>query len=611
MTTTIPGATYLGDQRWHFRVWAPFRKRVDLHVFGPNDRLVPLTKAGRGYYEADAEISARDARYAYRLDDQTERPDPCSRFQPEGVHQPSALFDVDGFAWEDGAWTGLSWREYILYELHVGTFTTEGTFEAVIPHLESLRRLGITTIELMPVAQFPGSRNWGYDGVYPFAVQNSYGGPRGLQRLVNACHRIGLAAVLDVVYNHLGPEGNYLADFGPYFTDAYKTPWGAAINLDGPYSDEVREFWITNALYWQTKFHIDALRLDAVHAIKDFSARPFLQELASAVRGRARELHRPCFVVAESNLNDPRIIRSEASGGYGLDAQWNDDFHHALHALLTGERSGYYEDFGELAHLVEAFRNAFVYTGQYSVFRKRRHGRSPDGTESEQFVVYAQNHDHIGNRLLGERLSQLVDFARLKLAAGVVLLSPFIPLLFMGEEYGETAPFAYFVSHSDPQLIEAVRRGRREEFASFQWQGEVPDPQSENTFQQCKLQRQRTQESGLGVLESFYRELTMLRKSCPSLAVHDKRSIEVLGFEKERTLFVRRWYQGSETALIANFSDAGVELPALPLSSGPWTKRLDSAAERWNGPGSVTPEKLPAPGAIFSPRAFSLFEQTR
>ena len=316
----------------------------------------------------------------------------------------------------------------MLYELHVGTFTAQGTFDAIVPHLDELKDLGITSIELMPVAQFPGDRNWGYDGVYPFAVQNSYGGPEGLKRLVNACHQRGLAVTLDLVYNHLGPEGNYLQDFGPYFTDRYRTPWGSAINFDGPESDEVRRFFIENALYWVTEFRVDALRLDAVHGIFDFSALHFLQELAAAVHEQAEQLNRRIYVIAESDLNDVRIVRSPELGGYGLDAQWNDDFHHALHTLLTGERTGYYEDFGRIQDLAKAFAEGFVYSGAYSPARRRRHGNSSKDLAAPRFVVFAQNHDQVGNR---HRLSALVSFEWLKLAAAVVLLSPFIPLLFI------------------------------------------------------------------------------------------------------------------------------------------------------------------------------------
>ena len=445
-----------------------------------------MARRRRGYHEVLVDGVEPGTLYRYRLDGTLERPDPASRCQPEDVHGPSQVVDSH-FDWDDSAWCGIPLREYILYELHVGTFTPEGTFEAIIPYLPELKALGITAIELMPIAQFPGQRNWGYDGVYPFAVQHSYGGPDGLKRLVQACHRHGLAVVLDVVYNHLGPDGNYLGDYGPYFTERYKTPWGGALNFDGPYSDEVRRFFIDNALFWVTEFRIDALRLDAVHAILDHSAQPFLQELGLALQARAEHMNRRIYAIAESALNDTRIIRSRELGGYGLDAQWNDDFHHALRVLLTDDRGGYYQDFGELGHLAKAFREGFVYAGDYSAYRRRRHGHSSRHMPAQQFVVFAQNHDQVGNRMFGERLSQLVSLEALKLAASAVLLSPFIPLLFMGEEYGEVAPFQYFISHLDPQLVDAVRRGRREEFAAFAWQGEPPDPQDIATFQRAKL----------------------------------------------------------------------------------------------------------------------------
>jgi len=364
------GASYLGANRYQFWVWAPFAEKVEVHMSHPQDRILALRSAGRGYHHEVFEGITPGTLYRYRLDGIQERPDPASRFQPHGVHGPSQVVDTR-FPWDDHTWHGIPLEDYIIYELHVGLFTAEGTFEAVIPFLDELKDLGVTAIEVMPIAQFPGERNWGYDGAYPFAVQNSYGGPEGLKRLVNASHHRGLAVVLDVVYNHMGQEGNYLADFGHYFTDRYVTPCGPAINFDGPHSDDVRRFFIQNALYWITEFHMDALRIDAVHAIMDFSARPFLEEMASAVHQRAHELNRQAYLIAENALNDTRLVRSRERGGYALDAQWNDDFHHALHSLLTGEQTGYYQDFGESQHLVKAFREGFVYSGQYSKYRQR------------------------------------------------------------------------------------------------------------------------------------------------------------------------------------------------------------------------------------------------
>jgi maltooligosyltrehalose trehalohydrolase len=491
----------------------------------------------------------------------------------------------------------------------VGTFTPEGTFEAIIPHLDELNELGITAVELMPVAQFPGNRNWGYDGVYPFAVQNSYGGPEGLKRLVNKCHGRGLAVVLDVVYNHLGPEGNYLGDFGPYFTDRYRAPWGSSINFDGPRSDDVRHFFIENALYWVTEFHIDALRIDAVHAIPDFSAQPFLAELASAVHDQAEQLKRRIYLIAESDLNDTRVIRSRELGGYGLDAQWNDDFHHALHTLLTGEREGYYQDFGSIGHLAKAFREGFVYSGQYSSYRQRRHGNPSRDIPAHQFVVFAQNHDQVGNRMWGERLSELVCLERMKLAAGVVLLSPSIPLMFMGEEYGETAPLSYFISHSDPDLIEAVRRGRREEFAAFGWADEPPDPQDESTFLRAKLNHDLRRKGAHRMLLELYGELIRLRKEIPALASLSKANMEISDYEREMVLIIKRWSGTDEAIAVFHFGKVLTSI-RVPFPKGKWRKRLDSADERWQGLGSNVPPEFVSDGEAalsLSPRAFVLF----
>jgi len=580
------GAAYLGEGRCRFCVWAPLSEKVAVHVISPKKRVIPLRSGERGYHHGIVEGVPPGTRYRYRLGGGRERPDPASRFQPQGVHGPSGVVD-SRFPWDDGRWRGLPLRDYIIYELHAGLFSTEGTFEGVIPRLEELRDLGITAIELMPVAQFPGSRNWGYDGVYPFAVQNSYGGPEGLKNLVNACHRRELAVILDVVYNHLGPEGNYLADFGPYFTERYRTPWGWAINFDGAHSNEVRRFFIENAIYWIREFHIDALRIDAVHAIMDFSARPFLEELACAVHEEAEESNRGIFIIAESTLNDPRVIQPRERGGWGLDAQWNDDFHHALHALLTGEHDGYYRDFGELEHLGKAFREGFVYSGEYSAFRERSHGRSSRHLPAHQFVVFAQNHDQVGNRMRGERLSGLVSFEALKLAAGAVLTSPFIPLLFMGEEYGEESPFAYFVDHADPALIEAVRTGRREEFRAFTWQGEVPDPQDRETFSQCKLKWHHRGKGPSRALLGFYRHLIRLRKEIPALGHLSKEGIEVWRAE-EGLLLVRRRHEESHVCALMNFSSRELAY-RIEFGPGRWRKLIDSSEKRWMGPGSSMP----------------------
>ncbi|MFC1939466.1 malto-oligosyltrehalose trehalohydrolase [Chloroflexota bacterium] len=602
------GASYLGNGQCQFMVWAPLLSRVAVHIVLPKELTVPLEKDGQGYHQAIVDGIEPGSQYFYRLDDQKERPDPASRFQPQGVHGPSQVVDSH-FPWEDQGWSGLPLEEYIVYELHVGIFTTEGTFGAIIPHLDELRDLGITAVELMPVAQFPGNRNWGYDGVYPFAVQDSYGGPEGLKHLVNTCHQKGLAVILDVVYNHFGPEGNYIGDFGPYFTNRYKTPWGAPLNFDGPYSDHVRRFFIENAIYWLSEFHIDALRLDALHSILDISACPFIEELAASFHEKAKQLKRQAYLIGESAANDVRFIKPQESGGYGLDAQWNDDFHHSLHVLLTGEQAGYYQDFGQLQHLVKALQEGFVYSRQYSHYRQRRHGVSSRDIPSQRFVVFTQNHDQVGNRAQGERLSKLVSFEALKLAAGIVLLSPFIPLIFTGEEYGETAPFPYFVNHSEPELIEAVRKGRREEFAHFGWHGELPDPQDEATFLSARINHNLRDEGQHHILLKFYKELIRLRKQVPALAHLSKDSLEIKGDEENKTIFLRRWKDGDEIIAVFNFADDPLSM-SLPVPSGRWQKCLYSADERWQGKGSTVLDLIIPPGEYtlnLAPESFVLF----
>ena len=603
------GATWLADNRCRFRVWAPHSERVDLHLVGPVERFIPMEAGAFGYYKTTVENIAHGARYFYRLASGKEYPDPASRYQPEGVHGPSAAIH-DSFNWEDSNWTGIPIENYVIYELHVGTFTPEGTFDAAIPHLRDLAGIGITAIELMPIAQFSGTRNWGYDGVHPFAVQNSYGGPQGLKRLVNACHQLGLAVILDVVYNHVGLEGNYLPNFGPYFTDRYKTPWGPAVNFDDAHSDHVRHFFISNALEWITDYHVDALRLDAIHAIFDHSALTFLEELGAAIGERALQLNRIVPVIAESSLNDTRIIRPPELGGYGLHAQWNDDFHHSLHVLLTQERNGYYADFGSLQDMTRAFAEGFVYSGQHSAFRGRRHGSSSRSLPAAKFVVYAQTHDQVGNRMLGERLSQLVSFDACKLAASAVFLSPFVPLLFMGEEYGETAPFQYFISHSDPGLIEGVRRGRKTEFAEFLWRGEPPDPQDENTFQRSKLNHSLKNNPRHQTLLAFHGELIRLRKTQPALRSLNKDRMEVTSFDEERVLTVRRWNETDEVLGIFNFNDGPVaQFHGVPC--GAWRKLFDSSESRWIGPGPSAPDVLDSRGAglTLQPYGVLLYEK--
>jgi len=548
---------------------------------------------GDGYHAAILKNIEPGAPYMFRLDGELDRPDPAARLQGDGVHAPSRVVDL-GYDWQDVGWRGVPRHAYVIYELHVGTFSRAGTFAGIVPELRRLKELGVTAIELMPVAQFPGTRNWGYDGVYPFAAQASYGGPKGLQRLVDECHRAGLAVILDVVYNHLGPEGNYLADFGPYFTDRYRTPWGPALNFDGPECEGVRAFFMQNALMWLEDFHIDALRLDAAHAIIDRSAKPFLEELADAVHGRGEELGRHLYLIAESDLNDPRMVRPSTLGGHGLDGMWCDDFHHAAHVLLTGEKAGYYADYGEVEQMAQAFRWGMVNPGGFSEFRKRRHGRPAPDFRPDQGVVCLQNHDQIGNRLMGERLTALVGFEQQKLAAGLLCGSPFIPLLFMGEEYGEKAPFQYFVDHGDEALLEAIRRGRREEFKSFGWSTEPPDPGARETLERCVLNHELRHTGQHAVLYRLYETLLRQRPRLAPRVLGDFAMDDTVAFEAQRVLFVRR-----EGRLCMAFNFSGrPERVRLPVPPGPWERLVSSAETEWQGPGTELPAKVESNGEL-------------
>ena len=469
-------------QRW---LWAPNAEQVTAVIDGVE---VPAWRGDGGWWRVADRRLQPGCDYQFRLNGAGPLPDPRSEMQPYGVHGPSRIVDHQRFCWTDQGWQPAPLSAAVIYELHVGTFSRAGTFDGVIDNLEYLASLGVTHLQLMPVCAFPGEWGWGYDGVCLFAPHTAYGGPDGLKRLVNAAHGHGLAVLLDVVYNHLGPDGNYLAQFGPYFTDAYRTPWGEAVNLDGAHSHEVRRFFIDNARMWLRDYHIDGLRLDAVHAFHDRSAVHFLEELGDAVHELGRELGRHVVVIAESDLNDPKLLRPREAGGFGLDAQWSDDFHHAIHAYLTGERQGYYADFGSLEQLATSLRHGFVYRGQYSHFRRRPHGRSTPLPSPKKLLCYIQNHDQVGNRARGERLSSLVCAERYMTAATLMLTSPFIPMIFQGEEWYASSPFRYFTAHTRPELAEAVRRGRRQEFADFGWSPEaIADPQDTETFQASKL----------------------------------------------------------------------------------------------------------------------------
>ena len=514
------GACRLPDGSVLWRIWAPHSDAATLVLVRAEGRAeIAMQPAGHGYFVHRGGQVEEGLRYVYRLGDGQEHSDPASRWQPEGVHRPSAVFSPGHFTWSDNDWHGVPREDLAIYELHVGAFTPQGTFDAIIPRLGPLRELGVTAIELMPVAQFPGDRNWGYDGACPFAVQASYGGPHGLQRLVDAAHGQRMGVILDVVHNHLGPEGNYLACYGPYFTDRYRTAWGTAVNFDGPECDAVRQFFIDNACMWIRDFHLDGLRLDAVHAVFDLSARHILADIEEAVHAEAFRQNRGVHVIAESDQNDTRLVNAPQQGGYGLDAVWSDDFHHCVHSVLARERDGYYQDFGRLAHLAKAYNEVFVYDGCYSTFRRRRYGSRVGKIDRTRFVVCVQNHDQVGNRAQGDRFGTLLAPEAQRLACALLLLSPCTPLLFMGQEYGETRPFPFFCSFGDSALVESVRQGRREESATrtLQGQAETPDPQAPATFWGAKLGWRWPEGTAEAGLRRLYAALLAARRSWPAL----------------------------------------------------------------------------------------------
>ncbi len=498
-----------------FSVWAPNAARVELLI---GDERLPMNGAGHGWWLAEVDVIP-PVDYRFCLDGGEPLPDPRSGWQPAGVHGPSRLVDHASFRWECDSWSGAALLGSVIYESHVGTFTREGTFDAAIARLDHLVSLGVDFVELLPVAAFPGARGWGYDGVFPYAVQDSYGGPEGLKRFVDACHARGLRVVLDVVYNHLGPDGNVLSRYGPYFTDKFATPWGQAVNFSDADSDDVRRYFVDNALMWLRDYRFDALRLDAVHAIVDTSATHLLEELAVSVAGLSRELDRPLWLIAESDLNDPRLISPREVGGYAIDAQWSDDFHHALHSVVTAETFGYYEDFGAVGQLATALSRGFVYAGNHSAHRRRRHGRPlPSAAPATRLLGYAQNHDQIGNRARGERIAALTSSDLVKVTAALTLLSPFTPMLFMGEEWAASTPWQYFTDHQDPQLAESVRRGRRNEFKAFGWEpSQVPDPQDVETMRRSTLDWDEVSSAPHDDVLRWHRDLIALRRANPAL----------------------------------------------------------------------------------------------
>jgi maltooligosyltrehalose trehalohydrolase len=558
-----------------FCVWAPHAKSVDLLL---DEQRIALAPAARGYWQADVPAQAGQD-YKYSLDGADGLPDPRSRWQPTGVHGASRVLGplvAEAPAAVRGGFRAVPLGEAIIYELHVGTFTMEGTYAAAQTKLPHLCELGVTHLELMPLATFPGRRGWGYDGVDLFAPFPAYGTPAELAAFVRACHACGLAVLLDVVYNHFGPDGNYLAAYAPYFTDRYKTGWGAAINYDGPHSDEVRRFVIDNALMWLKEYEFDGLRLDAVHAIFSFEAVHLLEALANAVKELSKEAGRDLVLIAESDLNDPRMVQSAARGGYGLDAHWADDFHHALHRYFTGENDGYYADFDGLSDMARALRDGYVYQGQYSAHRGRRHGRPPIGIEPRQLIVSAQNHDQIGNRAQGERLSNLLEPAALKAVAALTLLSPFVPMLFQGEEWGATTPFLYFTDHQNEELGRLVAEGRSKEFSAFRWQGEVPNPQDPSTFERSKLDWSELGQARHAELFDWYRRLIRLKKDRPEMPRESRLDAPAPKVDFDAAA---QWLTFAHNGVLVALNWNGAP-QALPLPRGEWNllMRSDSAA---------------------------------
>jgi maltooligosyltrehalose trehalohydrolase len=541
-------------------VWAPFPDRVQLAI---GDDRISMEPGDRGWWHTDLDLEP-GTDYGFVLDGGPSLPDPRSRHQPAGVHGPSRVVDVDA----PEPFAGFDLETAVLYEMHIGTFSPEGTFSGAVGHLDHLIELGVTAVSVMPVNQFSGRHGWGYDGVDLFAVHDPYGGPAGFRHFVDECHRRGLGVILDVVYNHLGPEGNYLGQFGPYFTHAYSTPWGDAVNLDGPGSDEVRQFILDNARMWLGDYGVDGLRLDAVHAFIDRSAVHILEEIAVEVDQLAQESGRRLHAIAESDLNDPRLVWTRERGGYGLAATWSDGFHHALHAVLTGETDGYYSDFGSLEHLATALTDTYVYGGRYSPHRKRRHGRPAGDVPATRFLGYIQNHDQVGNRARGRRIGHLVPAGRADIAAALVLTAPFVPMLFQGEEWDASAPFPYFSDHEDPDLARAVREGRRAEFSAFGWEpDEIPDPQDSATFEKARLDWDERDGAGHRDRLVWYRSLIELRRNTADLNLPAEIAVEV--HETAATVIVRR----GRIVVAVNLSDEhrSLNVDGTEIELGPET----------------------------------------
>ncbi len=590
------GAIGFDDGFVEWRVWAPAARQVTLVLLDGEQRVeIPMARGLRGYHRVVQQGVELGQRYRYRLDGGRELADPCSVWQPEGAFGPSAVVFPDRFRWNDASWKGVCPADLVFYEIHVGTFTPEGTFEAIIPRLGDLAELGITAIEIMPVGQFPGGRSWGYDGVFPYAVQNTYGGPLGLQSLVDACHANGLAIFLDVVYNHFGPEANILGEFGPYQTDRYKTPWGAAVNFDQAGCDAVRDFVLDNVRMWLEEFHLDGLRLDAADTLFDLGARHILREIKETASVTGQRRGWPATVVAESDLDDPRLLYPQERGGHALDLQWMDDYHHAVHACLTGERHGYYADFGDVRQLTRVLQQPYLYHWEYSAFRDRRHGAPPEGLSGDRFVVFLQNHDHVGNRAGGERLGTLLQSpAKVRLAASLLLLSPYIPLLFMGEEYGEENPFPFFCSFQDSALNDLVRKGREQQFGDLATRGQVPDPSAETTFASAALAWSWPEGTPRAGLRRLHQDLLAARRFWPALRDFENRTASLssgpagavtleLVRGGDQTGQVRALFNlGEQSVPISQFNGCGLQI--LFSSESP---RYGGSRREWEGDAAL------------------------
>jgi maltooligosyltrehalose trehalohydrolase len=579
-----------------FSVWAPEKDGMLLHIVHPSDKEYNMIKDDEGIFSVTVQNVRNGCRYFFRPDGENDLPDPASHYQPEGVHGPSQVVDHSEYIWNDDNRKGIPFKDLIIYEIHTGTFTPDGTFEAIIPRLDDLKSIGINAIELMPVSQFPGSRNWGYDGVFPYAVQNSYGGPSGLKKLVDACHCMGMIIFLDVVYNHLGPEGNYFGAYAPYFTGKYRVPWGDAVNFDEAWSDGVREYFSENPVHWAENYHMDGIRIDAIHMMFDDSAIHFWELVNQKVEITEQVHGHKFYRIAECDYNSPKITKTPETGGYGFDAQWLDDFHHALYVLIHPEGQDRYEDFGRVEQLAKAYKDGFVHSGEFVRFRKRRHGASSAGIPGERFVVFNQNHDQIGNRVRGERLSALVGDDRQKLATAALLLSPYIPMLFMGEEYGEDNPFYYFISHTDKDLVMSVREGRKKEFENYKWDTEPPDVQDVSTYNDSKPDWSKRNKGKYALMLEWTSELIKLRKNSTALGNTDKNGLFVY-VEKTGGLTLLRWSRDEKVylACFLNFSEKNMFFN-IPSHSSSWKRLLYSGEGRWGSgnDGNHIPERINA-----------------